>query len=1267
MKQYAYALIATLLTGAAAHAATSIPAPKITVISDSKFGGAVSNLSDNGEWIVGAGMSQFMTTPTSYPCIYNLNTAQLISLFDDTNVAVPPALEATDVSDDGSVVVGAYDGKPAVWKKSTGKWTVAENKHSYKNGSIAHVTPDGKFGIGTLYTGEGMKATMRLWDLSGNVAKDITPDNMPKPIGPNLTPTTGALDNLVQQIYAGDISADGTLFTGVVNYSYPQDCWTFVYDLTTRTWHGVAMEVTDNGDTYTFNRNEPGVMTIESATFVGPTHTLCGDMTSYNDDSSIFYYDCDTKTLSGLGNSGGYGFGMADPAGTVYASKTYEGPMRDWMFLTDGYWYDFAVVAKQLWDIDWTEQYSVDNLGLTGTLTAVADDGKTILAMDYSVTPYTAFVVQFDQPLPEIVKDFNMLGNYYTTPVNNSSFAIMRETKVTFDREIEIVGNYNAATLKDENGAVVANSVSLQTDPGNPRTVAALFRNYRLEEGKPYTVTIPAGVVAVAGDKTRTNEEISVCYKGRPNAPVAPVVISPAEGSEVSRINANSNPVTIRFNSEIASVTGNTNPMTLYLLDDEGKREQVAVLAGSITSDVLSIYPVLEQRLAYGSKYQIVIPAGSVADLSGADPNDEIVINYTGSYLPGGPGTDGVLFEDNFDQGLTNKWMFYDGAADLEPSDLMTSWGFSQGMPWWTVMDNEMSDSQSAVSHSMFKSPGKADSWMVTPILNISDKSAKLSFKSQCYRDVQDVVKVYVYVTDDIYTSLTPSIVDNFRYYGEVIYEEAQSPGENEELLEGEWKENSIPLDKFAGKNIYVAFVNDNRNKSAIFIDDVKVAIDLKFALINTTPLSVVNKDEAEISASLQVVGDGEKYRGYTVTLKDAEGNEVSSLADPDAVAEKGWRLDFKFPETLPITVGKENKYSIDVKLGNESSSLTASILDLAMETSKKVVIEEFTGQGCQFCPLGHAAIDWIQKDFPGLVLPVELHSYTGDNFNNEKVQSLTVNLGMQAAPTARINRGTEILSPMVTDENRNYVYKNANVWYDHVVAELENLAPADIEVTSVVFDGNDCVADITVTYALDMDNVNLNMLLELCEDNVMGLQSNGVAADQPALGEWGANGIYNQSTNLYFYHNVLRNWEGQTFNGTGGLLPNSIKAGVPYTVTMKVAAPKAIGDIDKTHVTAMLIDSESGKILNADRRFTNTRSAVDTFDAARYTFAASDASIRVSYPGAITVDLYSLDGTHLATAAGVDEAHLDTYGLAGIVIATVRTADGMRHHKIHL
>ena len=1264
-------LAAGLMVGFSALAASNYPAPDINTVIDREYGGALFQMSDNGKWAVGYGKSTTQEEAYSFPRLYNVETKEVTYLFTSTQANTIATMQALDVTDDGQIVVGQLNNRPAIWKAKTQKWSYVTHNDTENSaaGRIDRITPDGRYAIGTVSNGDFMQSNFRLWDLTGDSPVDITPDNLPLPYA-----TDGTIgDSGVKQIYALNIAPDGSSFTCLVNFSFGAAYeWSFIYDMNKKEWTSLGIDVTvDSNGKYKFNYNS-NVMAIEDAAYVPGTNLLSGNAYLTDDSSCIYTYNIDTKELKLL-DDGAYEYGATDGNGVVYGSKAYSGPMRDWYYRVGPYWYDWAMVGSQLWDIDWDEQYAHDGIGYTGTFTNVSNDGLTLLVSDYSTSPYQTYVIQLPAPLTEISNEVNLLGNYYVTPIDGASFANLREVKVTFDRDIDIVGDFNAVTLVDSNNEPVAASISLSVDPGNSKAMVATFRNRRLTEGETYKVIIPAGVISVKGDKDRTNAEISVSYKGRPDAPVAPVSISPADGTNVTQINATSNPISIRFNCDIDVVDG--SGMKLYLLDADNTRTEIATLSGSISGDELSVFPVLEQRLGKGSEYEVVIPAGTVADISGADPNEEIVIHYTGDYVPGINVVDGVIFEDDFDSGMTNKWMLYNGNPTSEPTDEMQGWGFDNGYPWWTVMESYEAIGQSAASHSMFKSPAAADAWMVTSLLNIKDESAYLSFNSQNYQqDKDDVLKVYVYTTDDVYTALTEQIVDNIRYYGDLIYSEVQTPGASESGLSGDWKENVVSLEKYAGKNIYIAFVNDNRNKSAIFLDDVKVALDVKFALLNTTPVSVINKEEVEVSGVLQVMSETETFTGYSIKLLDAQDNQLAEVADANEVASKDWKKEFTMPVKLQTPVGKETSYKLSITMGDVTEVNEFTVQNLAHQTTKRVVLEEMTGQGCPNCPLGHAAVDWLEKDFPGLVLPIEIHTYTGDPWNNARVASLCSSLGMNAAPTGIINRAKNsdgsyfITSPMAI-ENETHYYKNAGVWYDYVVAELESMSPADIDITDITYDANTrrYTADIKVSYALDIDNVNHNLLIEICEDGLEGIQDNNRAYyEDAALGDWGKGGIYGQSSVNYTYHNVIRNWSGSTFNGTGGLIPSNVVAGQPYTTQMTVNVPQGVEPAN-THITAMLIDSQSGKVLNANRMYTRNSSSVAAVADDEAKVVIKGNVINVTANGDIEIEVYTVDGMKIAGAYGQDAVTCDASGHNGIAIVMVKTAAGVKPYKVML
>lgn len=1259
-------LAAALLGSVSADAAQ----PVFTKLRELQRGGSLERLSDNGLWAVGYGKSPISELGYSYPRLYNVKTKEMTWLYKEGDQQKVAEMMAKDVTNDGKTVVGQYNGKPATWNADTKEWTILPYNSSakYTTGTVNFITPDGKYALGTVYN--GWDEAIVMWDLSGATARDITPDNLPLPI------TMYGTAQEYSQIRPLDLSPDGKKFTGLVGYSYAGADWTFLYDMETSSWSGVGFDVVATGNTganaevYKFTPKYSGYAFLEGGQFSHSSNQIIGAAYTDDDQDAIFTMDLATGEVKIVADSKGLLFGSIDNNGVIYASSPAGNSIRDWYAMVGKYWYDIKQVVKQAWGIDWQGEVSQDDYGYSGTFVSAADDGLSLLSVDYSSTPYETYVVELPEPLSEVAKGINLLDNYYVTPVNNSAFAQLSEVKVTFDREIDVKGQYNAVKLLDSKGNVVATSISLGVDPGDSRVLAATFRNRRLEVGENYTVVFPAGVCTIKGDAEKVNGEISVNYTGRPAAPVAATTIAPASGTAIQRINAQSNPIVITFDAEVAPVEKEAGQMYLYRLDDEGKRERICQLSGSTNGKSFVVFPVMEQRLAKGSNYQVVIEANVVADISGADPNEEIVIDYVGSYIPN-PSIGSVIFADDFNGGLsTNNWMLWDGDG-LEPNSEMQSWGFYTGLPWWLARDDVGTNEMAAVSHSMYSEPGKSDDWMVTNQLYISDDTAVLTFKSQSYRNsANDVLKVYVYETSDIITALTETLVNDIRYKGDLVYEQKQTPGANEETLAGDWTENVIKLDKYAGKTIYVAFVNDNRNQSAIFIDDVSINRDIKFSMVNLTPESVLTRDEVSVSGILNIESESDTYTGYTLRLLDGEGKELSTISDATAELKKGWSKEFTFPETLPLTVGAVNPYTIDINIGGElTDRLNASVQDLAVQTTKKVVIEKFTGQGCTNCPLGIISLGHIEEDFKDQAITLAYHCYTGDSFNTPKANAMSTFLGMSAAPTARINRG-EIVSPMFVSDATGYIWKNNGLWYDHVAEQLNTLAPADITVTSYTYDEdkNEYKVTFSTKYALDMTNANVNVLAVITEDDLVGSQSNNLyGSDDPNLGEWGKGGKYGSASVQYVFDDVVRTWEGATANGTGGFIPATIRGGQEYIGQMTIAGMSRILEPKNTKVTVMLIDAETGRILNADRNYAGfVFESVDNIaaDSDNIKIGVQGQTVVVSSNGYAEALVYGLDGSLVARAQGEGLFSFDT-SYHGVAIVRVHTANGVVTKKV--
>ncbi|MBQ5909376.1 MAG: Omp28-related outer membrane protein, partial [Bacteroidaceae bacterium] len=530
-----------------------------------------------------------------------------------------------------------------------------------------------------------------------------------------------------------------------------------------------------------------------------------------------------------------------------------------------------------------------------------------------------------------------------------------------------------------------------------------------------------------------------------------------------------------------------------------------------------------------------------------------------------------------------------------------------------------------------------------------------------------------VWENNSVYNALTPSIVEKMRSEGTTVFHERLTPGATEDGLDGEWSEYSVDLRQFAGKNIYIAFINENEAQSALMINNVEVTHNIPFLVTLDNASSVVNKDNLIIKGRITIDTEAETYSSAELVLKNAAGIVVSRLSAENLNLKKGDVYPFEFTEALPLEKGKNNAYSIDVRLDNTENTINAAVKNLQFQPVKRVVLEEMTGQGCVNCPLGKLAIEKISSTFGNQFIPIALHTYTGDNLG-AGLEAYNSFLGLNAAPSGIINRSGFISAPMMSIDG-DYVFNGVNgekLWLDLVQEELA--VPADAEISATASFNTDSTAIVipcSVTFALEAEKQNLNLFAVILEDNIKGYQRNtfGGIADAD-LGAWGEGGSLSAGTTYPFYHNhVARATIGQTFNGTGGYIPSNVIAGKEYYAGITASLPASVNDLSRLHIVVMMIDANTGRVINA------TQCAVQAYDpvgihhttAAAPTVRVSAGDITVQTSEQAQVQIYTGGGTLLAGTSGKGTFTLSASGYKGMVVAKVSTPSGCITKKLLL
>lgn len=1201
----------------------------------------LQGLSDNGKLAVhGSSIVDLTTTPFTFTTIGG---------------------SCRDISDDGKTVVGTNGGSPAVWKEATG-WQRLPVPEGSRGGTALKVTPDGRYAVGLVNLGVVNSSDGCLWDLE-------TLSLIELPGRPTEDRSAGTNDPNTYQNQYDNISPDGRYVQGTLGWSYLGYQTPYVYDRQTGETRYIGFKKDDNGKIVPIedciHYTECEGMSPDGHYITGPIYLLKGNeyLAAYRYDvwnDILEYYDVEDQADA-------WGFSVTND-GLVFLRKTAHNPYSEGYVCYDGFFYSIHDILTIGYGIN-LNHYNIDN---TGAPVLCSADGRVVQLIN---SPVSSYILKFKEDIREVCNRMEILGTWTSSPRAGSVMSRLSTVTVEFAYPVEVTPeDYTKVELLDNEGKLLTTPLSGGGYIAKGNKVTITFRPYLLEPGKDYTVRIPEGLCRVKGLPSKTNREIRITYTGRREGPVAVTSIKPADGAELGSLDLEENPILLTYDCSVKINTSLTETPGIYMDDTP---EPVAVLyAGLFNETTLALFPANKLNLYNGSVYRVTVPAGTVTDISGNGPSEYIEITYTGNFTPE-MGDDQYIFRSTCDN--WDNFLFYEGDHG-EPVAEYADMGFTADTtPWWVVRDNAYSTDMAFASHSCYTDHRQADDWVVTRQLYIPDETVCLDFDGQSYRKgKKDILRIYVFPYEEIMNSLTKATVDRIRTEGNLVFEEQLDPGNTEGGIDGEWTHYVVPLAEYAGKNIYIAFVNQNCDQSLVMIDNIEVSRTVDAFVTLTNSMNVVNKEEIEIKGFLAIANELDEYNSISLELLDSEGNTVSTIQESGLALRHGDTYHFTFTQPLPLLAGEENAFTIEYNLDGKNDMYTSVIRNLIFEPVKRVVLEEFTGRDCQFCPQGFAMIERLGEMFPSNFIPIGLYCYNGTDPKGVSVMDYWSYLGMTAAPSGRINRRPTSMSLVFSSELDRYVYSATQLpgageieiplWYDEVVAELAEPAYIDVNITTESKDNSQLAYTAEIKSALNLEGQNLRVFGVLLENGLQDYQTNGVyETEDILLGDWGKGGKYG-SGKVYttFDHAAKATW-GLTYNGTGNLLPGTMRAGEIYTVDIDMPVPSSVINVDNCDFVVMIIDGNTGRVINASTTAMPSGIEYSALSQTDIKLTASNGSVIVSANIPTNVRAYSTSGLLLGSASGEGSFTLETGGYRGVIIIKATNSDGAITSKLLL
>lgn len=511
------------------------------------------------------------------------------------------------------------------------------------------------------------------------------------------------------------------------------------------------------------------------------------------------------------------------------------------------------------------------------------------------------------------------------------------------------------------------------------------------------------------------------------------------------------------------------------------------------------------------------------------------------------------------------------------------------GRPWIVLALTSTDTNFFAGSTSSYVEKGAANDWMVTPAIAIYGKGAELSWKG-LIPDNSPKRDGY-----EVRISTKGVAVEDF--------DEAPVFTIAEESAEA-WTEHKVNLDKYAGKVIYVAFINNSTDKYVLGIDDILVTGPEPAVAV--TGLNGYYTDQAGTTVKGKITNlVDEPITSFTACY--GVGDAKYSKEFTDVNLKKGESLEFEFDQKLALEVGQKQNYFIWVEA--DGSPLATEALELTRLTflpQQRVVIEEATGIWCGNCTRGMAIMNFMKNKYPNNFIGIAVH---GTDSNDPMADSYYgQSLGLNMYPTGMVNRKYTLnpLEILDNSQGEDFIYtsligKNGNWGFEYgLLNELSLGTYASVEVEGKILDVDKLKIsfDVESTFGMDIEDADYRFAIVLIENNVQNNSYHQENYMNGYPGSWetsdgiekGVGGYESQPATIkgkeMVYHEVARGIVGDFKGIANSIKATSIQAGqtVKFSNIIDLSTvDTGIMDPRNLELIAMLIDQKTGAIVNAN------------------------------------------------------------------------------------
>ena len=330
-------------------------------------------------------------------------------------------------------------------------------------------------------------------------------------------------------------------------------------------------------------------------------------------------------------------------------------------------------------------------------------------------------------------------------------------------------------------------------------------------------------------------------------------------------------------------------------------------------------------------------------------------------------------------------------------------------------------------------------------------------------------------------------------------------------------------------------------------------------------------------------------------------------------------------PKRIPIVINlvEVNNAPLTEPCAPVEGSVTA--VDRQASVPRNVVMEEFTGTWCGWCPRGMRAVELLSEIYGDRFIPIGVHY--NDVFESADFKYILDNYASRGFPGCTLNRLTSSDPYNGTGEHGK---GDLGIAYDmDYIFELPCEARFDITHVSTDRDTRTVSVTTDATFSIDCIEAPYAVSYVVTESGLKGVQSNYYPTMNPSQVPENLRDLTQKGMQyLANIDHVGRSIEGLL--GVEGSIQAPIVKGQKQTFTHTFTLPETVENLANVHIAVLLLDTKTGEILNAQQTGLNLEvdEGISTTTAhAGMLVRAQRGALSVNAPQGATLRIYDAGG----------------------------------------